>query len=399
MANTIRTPTELLIALLRDVTNAQYGPALLDALGSGMAARQSLIQHTAVPWTLKDAIQALESAPHGATLFGAIRLLQGAQPTKESPGYSVRSEDDGVRLDQTLLLGFAPGDVDLVKADSGRPILRQSAFGLLGPNGALPYRWTEHAHDLAQGASIGERDLSFLAWLNVVQRRQTALFYRAWSDAQAVAAADRTDRRHPIADRLRALAGVSLPGLQQRDSIDDAFKMAFAAVLSRRVRNPVPLASMVALYFGAGVRIEEFAPHWLDIPPDQRSRLGMAFATLGEDAVVGTRLWDLCTRFRILVGPLSLERYHRFLPGRDDYEHLGDIVSLYVGVEFEWVLVPILHRDSVPISWLGNTGLLLGWSSWLGVRSKDAEEIDAQDLMLAMSPRLNSADSQQWVEL
>jgi hypothetical protein len=42
----------------------------------------------------------------------------------------------------------------------------------------------------------------------------------------------------------------------------------------------------------------------------------------------------------------------------------------------------------VPLSWLGNAGLLLGWSSWLGVRYDDD---DAADLNLHMAPRFGVA--------
>jgi hypothetical protein len=48
-------------------------------------------------------------------------------------------------------------------------------------------------------------------------------------------------------------------------------------------------------------------------------------------------------------------------------------------------VVPVLQSTEVPYSWLGNQGLLLGWSSWLGVRY-DAR--DAADLHLHMAPNL-----------
>lgn len=388
MAHPIRPPPKFLAAL-QAVVDAAHGSAVFDALGSEISRRRSMEAQPPEAWSLETALEVLAAKPHGASLFGAIRLLQGAQPGKALLGYSRRAEDEAVRVDQTLLLGFAASEVDAVTGESsGRPRLAQSAIGLLGPNGALPYRWTEHVHDLAHSEYRSQRDVSFHAWLNVVQRRQVALLYRAWSDAQAAAGADRPLQPHPIADRLRALAGVALHGLRDRDGIADGFKMAFAAVLSRRVRNPGPLASMLALYFDTGVRIEEFAPHWLAIPVDQRSRLGMRFSTLADDAIAGTRVWDSTTRFRIVVGPLTLEAYRRFLPNGEAYSQLRDLVSQYVGVEYEWELVPVLERQEVPYSWAGNPGLLLGWSSWLGVRYED---VDAHDLVLPMTPRLSRA--------
>ncbi len=396
MAPKIRPPPGFLTAL-QAVVEAAHGDAVLDALSVEMARRRELPDAPPQPWTLTEALDELDARPHRVSLFGAIRLLQGAQPDKTALGYSRRAEDDAVRIDQTLLLGFAAGEVDAVtpsppdphdaQSAPGRPRLHQSAIGLLGPNGALPFRWTEHAHDLANNEYRSQRDLSFHAWLNVVQRRQVALLYRAWSDAQAVTGADRPDQAHPIADRLRALGGVLLRGLRDRDGIDDGFKMAFAATLSRRVRNPGPLASMLASYFDTPVRIEEFSAHWLEIPVDQRSGLGVRFTALGDNAIAGTRVWDSSTRFRIIIGPLTLAAYRGFLPNGASYAQLRDMVSLYVGAEYEWELVPVLERHEVPYSWAGNPGLLLGWSAWLGVRYDD---VDARDLVLPMTPRLSS---------
>ena len=388
MALPIRPPPEFLNAL-QGVLDAPHGAALLEALKANLGNRRNSVETPPLPWTLETALAHLQVDPHGATLFGAIRLLQGAQPAKASLGYSRRAEDDAVRIDQTLLLGFASSEVDAVSdGEGGRPRLGQSAVGLLGPNGPLPYRWTEHVHDLANTEYRSQRDVSFHAWLNVMQRRQLALLYRAWSDAQAAVGADRPWQPHPIGDRLRALAGVSLHGLRDRDGVPDGFKMAFAATLSRRVRNPGPLASMLALFFQTEVRIDEFTPHWLQIPEDQRTRLGISFTALGDNAVAGTRVWDSTTRFRIVVSGLTLETYRTFLPNGLAYAQLRDMVSLHVGVEHEWELIPVLKRENVPYSWVGNPGLLLGWSSWLGVRYED---VDAEDLVLPMTPRLQAA--------
>jgi type VI secretion system protein ImpH len=113
---------------------------------------------------------------------------------------------------------------------------------------------------------------------------------------------------------------------------------------------------------------------------------------LGADAVAGAMVWDSATRFRILLGPVGLARYREFLPHGPAYRQLHDLVVLYAGPEWEWELVPLLRHDEVPYSWIGNEGLLLGWSSWLGVRY---ERTDADDLRLGMSPLFTAHTSPQ----
>ena len=375
---------------LRRLLRRADAGVVLAILQSQVRARQDQPFKAPEPWTLDQALQALNREDVHLTLFGAMRLLQGVQPAKARLGYSRRAEDDPVRIDQALLLAFAEREVEEVVRPhagraSGRPVLTQWALGLLGPHGALPLSWTQHAHDLEHASHQTARDRSFTAFLNVLQRRQFAMLYRAWSDTQAVTGVDALPAPHPLADRLRALAGLAHGGLAKRDGLDEGFKLAFAAVLSRRVRSPQPLAAMLARHFECPVRIEEFCARWLDIPRDQRTRLGVAFSKLGTDAVAGARVWDCANRFRILVGPCSLARYREFLPRGRAHRELHDLVVLYAGPEWEWELVPLLQREEVPYSWMGNEGLLLGWSSWLGVRYDTA---DADDLRLGMSPRL-----------
>lgn len=389
MALAIRPASDVLTELRPDA-DAPPGAALLDALKTALGDRADVQERSATAWTLADAVAALDPNQHPIELFAALRLLQAVQPGRQRLGYSHVAEEDAVRIDQQLRLDFPPAEVSAVAEPRGaatteRATITQTAVGLLGPNGALPYSWSEFAFDLAHSTYRSERDGSFVAFVNVVQRRQLAFLYRAWQDSVAIVGVDRPQASHPVADRLRAQAGLALADSARRDSVPADFKMAFAAVLSRRVRSPQPLAAMLSHFFDAPVRIEEFVARWLDIPTAQRTRLGVQFSVLGQDVVVGARVWDCATCFRIYVGPLNLERYRTFLPHGACYAQLADLMSLYVGVEYEWELVPVLESEQVPYSWVGNQGLLLGWSSWLGVRY-DAQQ--AADLRLPMAPNL-----------
>ena len=389
MAIAFRSPPDVLTEL-RTVVDGPGGPAVLDALKIALDQRNAVAARSPAAWTVADAVAALNTALRDIQLFAALRLLQAVQPDRQRLGYSHVADEDPVRIDQELRLDFPPVEVTGVeesrgKATTHRPTVTQTAVGLLGPNGALPYTWTEYAHDLAHSPYRTERDGSFMALINVLQRRQLAFLYRAWHDSQAIAGADRPEDSHPVSDRLRALAGLALADSGRRDSVPADFKTAFASVLSRRVRSPQSMAAMLSHFFEAPVRVEEFVARWLDIPTRQRTTLGVQFTTLGEDAVAGARVWDCATCFRIYVGPLDLKRYRSFLPRGEAYAQLGDLVALYAGVEYEWELVPVLQSSEVPYSWLGNQGLLLGWSSWLGVRY---DSRDAADLRLPMAPNL-----------
>lgn len=389
MASEIWTAPHML-KQLREMVSSRDGPALVAALQFAIDHRQMRISRPPVPWTVVAALQVLDPDGEDIELFAALRLLQGAQPQKARLGYSLLAEEDAVRIDQELHCAFAPAEVAAVAdarglATSGRPTVVQTAIGLMGPNGSLPYTWTEYANELAKSPSRTHRDDSFAAFLNVLQRRHLAFLFRAWHDCQAVAGADRPQEPHPLAQRLRALAGLALGGSESRDTVAPPFKSAFSAVFARRVKSPLALASMLSRYFGVQAIVEEFVPRWLAIPETQRTQVGVQFATLGTDAVAGERVWDCATRFRIRMRGLSLTRYFSFLPHGEDYAQLRDLVSLYAGPEFEWELVPELLAGEVPPARLPNPNLLLGWSCWLGVRHDDS---DAADLSLPMLPKM-----------
>lgn len=402
------------------------------------------------PWTLEAALSALhtlQQADAPLQLMAVARLLQATRPDCQPLGHAGLPADDALRIDQAQLCGFAPREVVTLSPPpaelahrSGRARLVQDAVGLLGPNGPLPYAWTEYLQALAHAPSVTgtphvasatpaavpaggggprvdgaphaapapqargaesaresarKRADSFLAFINLVQRRHLALLYRAWAEARAETAWDPASRRqaHPLTQRLSALAGLADACSQGRDSIPDDAKRAHAAALSRRVRNPGPLADMLARCLDLPVQIEEFSPQWLTLPPEQRTLLGRHACRLGQDAMAGARSWEAQTRFRVRLGPLPLARYRDFLPGAAGYRQVRDLVARFVGATACWDLVPLLLAGARPQARLGalQPGTALGHTAWLGPAPVAAAQATCDDLALPMAAPLRPA--------
>ena len=90
-----------------------------------------------------DAVAVLEPLrrdPHRYSLFAALRLLERSEPHRPRLGTARRPADESVILEQPPHLEFAPGDIAAVSSRRGGKLrLEQLAFGVFGPNGALPF--------------------------------------------------------------------------------------------------------------------------------------------------------------------------------------------------------------------------------------------------------------------
>jgi type VI secretion system protein ImpH len=163
---------------------------------------------------------------------------------------------------------------------------------------------------------------------------------------------------------------------RDRDATSDLAKLFHVGALIRQVRNAEGLRRILEHFFRVPVGIEEFVGHWLPLGAGERTYLGYDGATLGAGAVLGAGVWDRQHKFRIRLGPLTLNQYESFLPGGAPLKELVDWVRLYLCFEFDWDVRLTLKEREVPRLALGSGGRL-GWTTWLGQRPRgtDAEDV------------------------
>ena len=339
-----------------------------------------------------NALSALVRAPlppiESVDLFALLRHLDAASRTARL-GYSQTPREDVVRLGQHPSTLFAPSTIHGVRfrGPFGRPLVRILSFGVFGPNGALPIHLTEYVRERLHNFG----DHAPADFVDLFHHRFISLFYRAWADAQSVVQLDR-----PGVDKFSfyagALVGMGFDSCWNRDSIEDSAKLYASGHLTRLTRNPEGLEKLVGHYFGTPARITEFLKSWIHIDEDDQTRLG-AFGQnnrIGVNAVIGSRVQDVQSKFRITLGAMDLERYERFLPPHVNNRRLRDWVRNYIGIEMEWDVELQLQASEVPKASLGGSSCL-GWTTWIGTRKGDGP---ANDLLLNPerdSKRLRSA--------
>ena len=345
--------------------------------------------------------------------FQAVRLLHALEPGRAPVGRGGPPSAEAVRFRAHASLGFPASTIhDLSSpAESCRPPeLIQSFLGLTGPSGVLPRHYTELLIRPDLDPRGPERH-AFRDWLDLFNHRLTALFYRAWEKYRPFLERerDRPDRPEVAPGTftlgLLSLIGLGMPSLRNRlvvgppavapdapgrDRVDDLALVHYSGLLSRRTRSADGLRAILLDYFGLPVEILQFRGRWLAIDPRSRTRLaeGRASNRLGVDAVIGERVWDVQSLFRVRLGPLTYGQFRAFLPDRSRGRAaflLAHLVRLYVGPELDFDLQLVLEAGEVPQCQLPiglDEGPVLGWNSWL---SSAPPVEDADDAVFADS--------------
>ena len=328
----------------------------------------------------------LAKEPYRYDFYQTLRRLECLYGNKPRWGTALRPVDEPVRLGQDPDLAFAPAPLASLEfgKDGAPPRLQVRLFGMLGPNGPLPIHLTEYARHRLRHAG----DPTLCRFLDLFHHRFIALLYRAWAQAQPHVNRDRADQDHFLT-YVGAFVGIAPEVLRRRDAVPDSAKLFHAGTLARHVRDADGLAAILRQFFRVPARLEEFVGHWLVLAPRDRTHLGRDGKSLGVSAVVGARVWDHQSKFRIHLGPLTLQKYESFLPARRSggsdepprdtpLRKLVDWVRFYHCFELDWDVRLHLKRADVPRLMLGVKGQL-GWTTWLGTRTSAS---DAGDLYL-----------------
>lgn len=291
----------------------------------------------------------------------AVRLLELLFPDAPAPGETTNVTDPPIHLRPSVDLVFPPTDVKRVDQtdDDPRGIHVVVTFlGLYGIDAPLPYHFYDHlAKDTKQTAP--HRD-----FLDIFNHRLYAFFYRAWKKYRPHLHY-RTGGRDRHSRRFISLAGVGTPNALDDASLSPMRLAAQAGVLAPRSRNAAGLEALIRAFFdGVEVEVLENVPRWVPIP--SRSSLGDEGFRLGEAATVGERVYDRSGKFRLQLGPMTLEQYLALLPGGEDVPKLRDLVRLYTPDSLAYDVELRIRSEDLPTTQVGDSGNQLGFTTSAG---------------------------------
>ncbi len=334
------------------------------------------------------------SDPIAFDFFEACRRLESGNPSRPKIGDSAARREDYARFGQDPYFAFPTGNLRrALDADGGDSVrLFVTFLGLLGPQGALPLATTEEAYRY-----VLANDDAFARFLDVFNNRFVQLFFRAWADARPIVHRDRSRDEDRFLAYFGAPLGLGAEALRGLDSVDDEVKIAFSGLLSPKTKSASRLKGLLSALFRTRVEIIEFVGVRLLFEPDQRSRIGQAFATLGRDVLVGSGVFSVEDKIRVRIYASSYAQYRELLPDGPKAGQLADLMSFYLGGEMEWDIELALPVAEVQPARLGQSGQL-GWTGWLSPNwstRKGDYRTDARFDLAKRFPRARAQNAQR----
>jgi type VI secretion system protein ImpH len=248
-------------------------------------------------------------------------------------------------------------------------------LGLTGPAGVLPQHYTELLlHRLRA------KDPSLRDFLDLFNHRLVSLFFRAWEKyrlpfAYERAHADEGPEPDLVTQGLYGLVGLGTGGLRGRLDVDDEAFLHYAGHFAHAPRSASALEALLEDHFEVPVRVEQFQGQWLYLDPDDHALLpgpGLPRGrnnVVASNLVIGDRVWDAQSKFRLRLGPLDYQRFRSLMPNGDALQPLAQMTRTYVGPGFDFDVQPVLKPEAVPCCCLipdeGGDGPFLSWNTWI----------------------------------
>jgi len=307
------------------------------------------------------------------SFYRAVYLLERFPGQHKTLDEALVPSEEPVRFHVKKGFAFPPSDISGLTAtkEERRPSMEVAFLGLTGPSGVLPHWYTQLILERER-----EKDHTLADFLDLFHHRLITLFYLAWKkhrfpENYQPGARDRLSRY------LLSLAGLGTSGLTEMIGLPEEALTFYSSLLSRPVASAVSIEAAVAYFVDARVRVEQFIERIVDLELPDQTQLGAANATLGDDAICGSQVWESQTKFRLHVGPVDKEKFARLMPIGDLLVPIFSLVRYMVGIEYEFEIRVYLRKEDVPLCQLGSEGPdapMLGWTTWISSPGYEYQE-------------------------
>jgi type VI secretion system protein ImpH len=311
--------------------------------------------------------QKLFDEPFSFEFFQAVRLLEKVFPDRKAVGRDALPHEEIIRFRSRIGLDFPASEIQEFRERDGKEAASPSHemfinfMGMVGVSGALPRPYSDLVLDRSR-----YRDTALWSFLDIFTHRLVSLFYRAWSKYRFPIDYERGN--DAFTTFLFDFAGLGTSGLLGRMDLEDESLLPYTGLIVQKPHSVNAIENIIEDYFEITAEVEQFFGQWLDLDQNDLTEVGRKNHRLGSSTIVGTRVWDQQSKFRVRLGPLKLDKFIGFLPNGTAHKTLGSIIRFLTGMEFDFDVRLCLEKRQVPGTVLTTRAMrrpMLGWTSFL----------------------------------
>ena len=329
--------------------------------------------------SIKNLNQVLLDEPYRFEFFQAVRLLEKVFPERRPVGREALPHEEIVRFRSRMGLSFPASQIQELKDGFDEYTEREKLemfvnfMGMVGVSGVMPVHYTELIME-----RVRYRDTAMWMFMDIFTHRAVSLFFRAWEKYRFPVSYERG--QDDFTAYLFDFAGLGTEGLRGRMDLPDESLLTYSGLIAQKPHSAAALGNILSDYFQVKAKILQFFGQWLDLDSASITKLGQANSGLGTTALIGSRVWEQQSKFRIVLGALNFNEFQAFLPSGSAYKPLKSIVRLMHGTEFDFDVQLILQAKQVPSTILTTRAKrrpMLGWTSYLKTKpfSKDDDQV------------------------
>jgi type VI secretion system protein ImpH len=207
-------------------------------------------------------------------------------------------------------------------------------------------------------------------FLDLFHHRLLSLFFRSVVRYR-LSAEHTAELKDAWSRRAFALLGLDVYQEPPPGKLGPLKLLQFAPLLAHKSRGPraLEVGLQVALeehLSGAEVRVQEYAGRWTAVDASSWTRLGQKCTTLGQDVLLGRRIFDRAGSFAVHIGPATWRVYERLRPGGDLLGLVDELVGWLVRDPLDYTLVvTLLPREPPGLRLAAPATSQLGRNTWL----------------------------------
>jgi type VI secretion system protein ImpH len=316
---------------------------------------------------VKDLNHELLDEPYRFEFFQAVRLLEKIYPEKSSVGRDALPHEEVIRFRSRPTLEFPASEIHEIKStddefsDAKKLEIFVNFIGMIGAVGVLPVHYTELILE-----RLRYRDTSLWAFLDIFTHRSISQFFRAWEKYRFPVQYERGS--DDFTNYLFDFIGLGTKGLRNRLNVDDESLLPYGGLIVQKPHSAGNIEQLIADYFGIPSKILQFHGQWIDLDKESLTKVGVENSRLGHSTMIGSRVWDTQSKFRLKLGSLAFAQFQAFLPNGTAHKSMISIVKFMTGVEFDFDVQLKLKAKEVPSTILTTRAKrrpMLGWSTFL----------------------------------